>query len=227
VGVAVVVTAAVLAALVGFGGGLVSGYALHSGKATPAVAAAGGTSATPAPSTTLATPAAVPSGDGTALLAKVLPVPAGAKNVTVSGSTGGVMSLDQFLQREYPDNPLEKGRMQSRDFLVAAQREWVDSSGVEVHIQLIQFGAADGAESDVLGQANAYSHDSEVTGTFTLSAPHGTGYEKSKFDPAGNRRMILLAQDGPIAVFVYLYTPTSLDRPSAIALMQRQLAALA
>jgi hypothetical protein len=221
VGVAVVVTIALLAAALGFGGGLASGFALRSGKATPAAAATG------APSVTLPTPAAVPSGDGKALLAKALPVPAGAKNLTVSGSTGGVLNLDQFLQREYPDDPTEKGRMQSRNFLVAAQREWLDTAGVEVHIQLIQFGAADGAQSAVLGQANAYSNDSEVTGTFTLPQPHGNGYEKSALDSAGNRRMTLMAQDGQIAVFIFFFTPKAFDRPTATAMMQQQFAALA
>jgi hypothetical protein len=223
-GVAVVVTIALLAAVLGFSGGLASGYVVWSGKA----AAAAGLAApsTPASSASLPAPAAVAPGDGKALLAKVVPLPAGAKNVTVSGSTGGVMSLDQYLQKEYPDDQTEKGRMQSRNFLVAASREWLDSAGVEVHVQLLQFGAADGAESSVLGQVNAYTNDSEVTGTFTLPVPHGSGYEKSKLDSAGNRRMVVMAQDGPIAVFIFFFTPKTFDRAAATALMQQQFAAL-
>jgi hypothetical protein len=225
-GVAVVVTIALLAAVLGFSGGLASGYVVWSGKATSAAAARSAASS-PTPSASLPGPAAVAPGDGKALLAKVVPLPTGAKNVTVSGSTGGVMSLDQYVQKEYPNDSTERGRMQSRNFLVAASREWLDSAGVEVHVQLLQFGAADGAESSVLGQVNAYSNDSEVTGTFTLPVPHGSGYEKSKLDSAGNRRMVVMAQDGPVAVFIFFFTPKNFDRTAATALMQQQFAALA
>lgn len=223
VGVGVVVAVALLAALVGAGGGLAAGLAIRSGHgATAGAGAATGAPVAPPPS-----PAAVPAGDGTALLAKVLPVPAGARPLTVKGSTNGVMNLDQFMQREFPDDQSERGRLQARGFLVVAQREWIGTDGVEVHIQVIQFESPDGAESEVLEQSHAYSGDPDVTDHFALPAPHGNGYEKSALDDAGNRRMILMAQDGPLAVYIFLYTPKSFDRPGATSLMQRQLAALA
>jgi hypothetical protein len=228
--VGVVVAIAVLAALVGAGGGLAAGLAIRSGHGTATTATATATTAAGAGAATIApppSPAAVPTGNGTALLAKILPVPAGAKSLTVSGSTNGVMDLDQFMQREFPNDPSERSLLQARGFLVVAQREWLGTDGVEVHIQLVQFASADGAEGDVLAQSNAYAMDSAVTGRFTLAATHGNGYEKSALDNAGNRRMILLAQDGPLAVYIFLYTPTAFDRPGATTLMQRQLTALA
>ena len=242
VGIAAVVAIAVVAAIVGCGGGVALGLSIHSSRAgTNATAATGTAKATgtaaPSASGPVAGPTATGSvpptpsvalGDGAALLAKILPMPAGAKAITVSGSTGGTMTLDQFLQREYPGDQTERGRMQARDFRVAAQREWLGADGIETHIQLVQFGADTGAESFALGQLNAYAVDTDVTGTFTLSgATHGTGFEKSALDKAGNRRAILLAQDGPVVVFIFLYTPGSFDRAGDISLMQRQLTALA
>jgi len=232
VGTAAVVAIAVVAAVIGCGGGVVLGLSLHSGRAgTTATAATGGAkvAVTSVPSATGSVPPtpSVAAGDGAALLAKVLPTPAGAKAVTVSGTTGGTMTLDQFVQKEFSGDQTERGRLQARDFRVAAQRDWL-ADGVETAVQLVQFGADSGAESFALGQVNAYAADADVTGKFTVpGATHGSGFEKSALDKAGNRRTILVAQDGSIAVYIVVFTPGNFDRASDISLMQRQLTALA
>lgn len=243
VGIAVAVAIAVVAAVVGCGGGLVLGLSIHSSRAgTTATAATGsakatGTAAAPSTSGPVDGPSATGSvpptpsvalGNGAGLLAKILPMPAGAKAVTVSGSTGGIMTLDQFVQKEFTGSQSARGQLQARDFRVAAQRNWLDSAGVEVHIQLVQFGTAIGAEGYTLSQSDAYDGDPSVTGQFTVpGATHGAGFEESALDKAGNRRAIVIAQDGTVVVYIFLFTPGNFDRAGDISLMQRQLAALA
>jgi hypothetical protein len=156
-----------------------------------------------------------------------VPVPAGARALTVSGSTNGVMDLDQFVQREYPSNPLEQGILEARGFQVAAMRSWVGKDGVEVHVQAVQFADDDGAAGEILSQINAYDHDTTVSAHYSVpGASQGRGYEKQALDDAGNRRAILLAQDGPLALLIFFFTPGVFDRPTEAALLQRQLAAL-
>jgi hypothetical protein len=223
VGLGVFIAVTVVVALVSCGVGVVGGLVIRPARATVATPAAASQSPTSSPSSS---PSSAPD-DGAALWAKILPLPAGATDIGVSGSTNGVMTLDQFIQKAFHGDPTELARMKAREFNVAAQRNWVGSDGIEVHIQLVAFAAATGAESFLFGQINAYSKDSEVTGTFSLPVSQGTGFEKSALDSAGNRGMILLTQAGPVAVLIFLFTPAALDRASGIDLMKRQYVAIA
>ncbi len=173
------------------------------------------------------TPGPIAAGDGHALLAKIVAVPAGAHALTVSGSNGGVLNLDQFVARDFRNDPDAKDWLAGYEFQVAAAREWRAADGVEVHVQLIQFGDDGWAEGYVLDQIYAYSEDKTVTGVFSVPATHGKGYEKSTLDAAGNHRAFLVAQDGPLAVEVAFFTPHAYDRAGELALMQQQLVALA
>jgi hypothetical protein len=226
IGLGVFIAVIIVVALVSCGVGVVGGLLIRPARTT-------GAAPTPSQSSIAALPSQSPlgatigPGDGAALLAKILPVPPGAKEYDVSGSTNGVMTLDQLIHEGFGDDQTEAARLKTRGFTVAAQRNWTGADGVDVQIQLIGFAADTGAESHVLGQIGAFGRDSAVTGTFALPVPHGNGYEKSALDSNGDRHMILLGQDGPVVIVIFLFTPGAFDRVAATDLMKRQYSALA
>ncbi len=175
-----------------------------------------------------ATPAPIASGDGQALLAKMLPVPADGLPEPTGSSGDKVMNLDEFLKELFSGSPQEGGLLVQRRFQVAAERDWRNPDDSEVNIQLIQFGIDAGAQGYVLGQVGAFTLDPEVTAKYEISgASYGSGFEKSAPDSAGLRRALLFAQDGPIAVVILVFTPGNLDRTAEITLLQQQVRALA
>jgi hypothetical protein len=184
--------------------------------------------ATTTPTTAVkSTIAAIPPGNGAVLRAHLIPMPAGAKALTTSGATDDVMTLDQFLKKFFDTDPLERGRLTARSFEIAVQGEWVTKADVEVHDQIVQFGNDDGAKSYVLGQHSAYEDDPEWPDNFTIpGVTLGYGFENPELDKAGNRRAVLLCQDGPFTVIVFFFTPAAFDRTSEIAVLKSQVAAL-
>ena len=49
---------------------------------------------------------------------------------TIDNSTGGVQTLDQYIKNSYPDSTKEKGILQSRGFVVAAESSEIIASSV-------------------------------------------------------------------------------------------------
>ena len=176
-----------------------------------------------------ATPTAkpIPLGDGKALIAKILKPTSSAHSVRVSGSTNGVMTLDQLISNAFDGDKGEKDRLVDRGFKVAAQRDWVETNEVEVDIQLLQFKEASGADEHVTAQQGAYDADKSMTGTFDVTGVEGArGFEKSGLDQYGNRRATLIAQVNNICVVMFVFTPHSFDRKTESAIMAKQVAAL-
>lgn len=226
VGVGALIAFLVVTALVFSGVGFAAGRASRS-STTTASSTTG--SATKAPTkTTQPTVAVIPPGDGAALRAHLITPPAGSKKLTTSGATDDVMSLDQFLKKYFDTDSTERGRLVSRKFEVAAQSEWVTKAGIEVHDQVVQFGSADGAQSYALGQESAYKTDGDWPQNFPIpGVTLGYGFEDPTLDADGNRLAVLMCQDGPFTVIEFFFTPTAFDRPSEIAVLQNQIAALA
>ena len=172
--------------------------------------------------------AAIPLGDGAELKKHLAALPKGAKTIKIDNSTGGVQTLDQYMANSFPDSPSERGFLVTRGFEVAAENDWTGSDGITVDTQLLQFKDANGSESHVLGQHGAYQDDSTVTDSYDLPGfEYGFGHEKSALDKYGNRTAIFLCKDGPIAIVMTIYTPGQFDRPAELAIVQRQVAALA
>jgi hypothetical protein len=168
-------------------------------------------------------PHAIPIGDGTTLLSKVVAAPAGADVLTVDDSAGGVMDLDQFVQHYFSGDATERGRLETRGYKVCAVRDFIRKDGVEVATHIVQFATDDGANGYVAGQLSAYGDDNDVTGTFGLpSISNGKGFEKSALDSDGTRRTVMFAQLGNLAVVINVYTPGQLDRAGDVALMTAQ-----
>jgi hypothetical protein len=221
----------VLVSVLSAAGGVAAVYALHGHRAgTPAAMPSPSPSGASSPLGTpgLDSPPPTPARlrDGKALLAQILPAPAGAESFTVKGSTNGVLDLDQYVAIFRSDHQVAaKADLRARGFQVAAERDWQGTDGVEVEILLTQFEDTEGALSYVLNQANSYDRDPKYTASFVIpSATHGEGFEAAGLDAAGNHRATLLAQDGRLKVTIFFYVPGTFDRAGEIALMQRELA---
>jgi hypothetical protein len=178
------------------------------------------TSQTPAEST-------IAIGDGTALLGAIVTPAAAGHPQTISGTSHGVMTLDQLISQSFDNDPAEKGRLTDRGFAAAAQREWINSSNVQLDIQLIQFNDASGANEHVSNQVDAYGRDDKVTGSFDIAGVSGgKGFERSDRDSYGNRSATLIAASGNVAVLMFVFTPHDFDRATEMSVMAQQVAAL-
>ncbi len=204
-------------------GGLVAiGASDNNGTSTK-----GSKAPTTTPTTAPPAVVSIPLGDGTALKSHLAKPPTGAKSFTIDNSTAGVETLDQFVKNSFPDSPDEKGILQTRGFEVVAENNWRGTNGVSVNTQLIQFKDADGAVSHVVGQHGAYADDKTITATYALPGlTNGYGYERPALDKYGNRGAILSCAVGNIVIVMFIFTPGQLDRPSELADIQRQVAAL-
>ncbi len=166
-------------------------------------------------------------GDGAALLGAIVTPTAAGHAQTISGTSHGVMTLDQLISLSFANDSAEKSRLTDRGFAVAAQREWINSNNVQVDIQLIQFKDAAGADEHVSNQLDAYGRDDTVTSSFDVaSVPGGKGFEKSDLDSYGNRSATLIASAGNVAVLMFVFTPHDFDRSSEMSVMAKQVAAL-
>lgn len=216
----------VVIALVVLCGGAITAVALASSSGKSSNSGTSTTASGQSSGATSPTMPAIPAGDGAALKAHLIPRPSGAKKLTVDGSTNGVFSIDQFIKAAFSGDSTEKGRLEERGFKIAAEEQWL-SKGVEVHVQLVQFGDSDGADSYLSGQHGAYVDDPTVTAHYTLSGvTHGYGYEEHALDRVGNRRATLMCRAGSIVVVVFIFTPGSFNRASELAIVQKQSAAL-
>jgi hypothetical protein len=182
--------------------------------------------ATKTASKTPATPR-IAIGDGSALLGAIVTPSSAGHAHTISGTSHGVMTLDQLISLSFDNDAAEKGRLTDRGFAAAAQREWINSNNVQIDIQLIQFEDASGANEHVSNQVDAYDGDDKVTHSFAISGVSGgKGFEKSDRDSYGNRSTTLIAPAGNVAVLMFLFTPHDFDRATEMSVMAKQVAAL-
>jgi hypothetical protein len=217
-GLGVVVTVGIVAAVLAGAVGLFAGATLKPGGGHPVAAAAAGT-----PGET-STPDGSTLADGRALLAQVAEPPAGATAVPVIGSTGGVMDIDQFVAKFFTNPDAAKASLSNDNFKVAAQRNWMDSDGVEVEDQLVEFASETDAQRYVTRQNELFQADEDIVATFEIpNVALGNGYERKSLDSAGNRRTTLIAADSFYAVVLFFHTPHDFDRTAEIAAMQAQL----
>lgn len=165
------------------------------------------------------------TGDGQALLARIL-LPPGATVKPVTGTTGGVMNLDQYLTKFFSTSTTERGLLEARGFQVAAIRAY-QLNGLEVITHLVQFDETDGAESFILGQIAARARDVRTTSTFDVpNEANAMGFDLAALNSVGNRSCYVLAQVGNVAVMVEIVTPGKLDRVANLKAMTDQIAAL-
>jgi hypothetical protein len=227
--IGLVIATAVICSGVGFFGGRASVDTSSTKTTTTTTGGGGGTTtgggdngkAKPVPATS------VTPGDGKTLKTYLIKPPAGAHVLKVDDSTDGVQSMDQFLKAYFDNDSNERDLLTQRDYKVCAAADWTTTNDVEVQTQLIQFGAPAGAEDYVTGQKGAFLDDSDVKSHYTIpGVTNGYGFEKPDLDSAGDRRATLMAQDGNIAVVMFIYTPSAFDRTTEMGYMQAQVSAL-
>jgi len=161
--------------------------------------------------------------DGPTLLTRLLPAPAGARKVPLTGTSNGVMDLDQFVTRIFRGHQRDRQALESEDFRVAAEEYWRYSGGTSTDLQLLQFGTADDAQDFVQGQFDAFSADPGYTNDFDIpGVTNGHGFANMNADDNGDHRAFLVGQRGSIAVVIVFYSKTDFDQPAELALITAQ-----
>lgn len=212
-GSAVLVVTALVAGSIGFVIGDQHSRLQAAAAGASAVTSGCGTGSAPDPSAT--------SPAGAALLARLLPVPAGASPDTAEKQ--GEFSLNDYLHALYPDHPDEKLRLAARCFQVAVHREWSLPSGATASIWLVQFGGPADARSYALAAEEAPS----ALGTSTVKlrvtgVADGVDIAERSLDQFGNTRSQLIGDRGSVTILINLFVPASLDNALAARVLQQQ-----
>jgi hypothetical protein len=194
-----------------------SGCGLLKSDAKPA-ATASGTPVTGSPSA-VAPASATPAGPGAALLAEVLPVPAGA----TPWKQTGVLPLTSFVQSFYVQSvwSRETALAKHRGFVRSARHGWVNADGSQDDVWLIDFRTAAGADAMYKGLTDAWT-DGTSTTDFTVAAVHGKGQLTTAPDARGNGSAKIAAVKGHILIYTRAYTAGHANKDAALDLMVRQ-----
>ncbi len=229
--VSVLVTAVVFAVLcsgLGFTGGYAAGYFGERPRNSAAVPGSTASPSAPAPAVgpstplTSRSPAPIPVGNGTALRSRLAPHDA-VTTYPIDDSTNGLETVDQLAKGSAD----LLAQLQSWGCAGAAENEWLGADGVAVNTRLIQFRTAQGA-GDYWNVADLRTRSSGLTDAWPITGVHnGWGYQNPTRDDNGWHDVGFLYADGPIVIQMPIYTYGPFDWPSEIALMQKQIDALA
>jgi len=200
------------------------GYVIGDQHSRIEAAAAGANAAAGCGAGQAPDPAAT-SAAGTALLARVLPMPSGA--TLVNGVKQGQLSLDDYVNELYSSNPGEKQRLAARCFQVAVHREWSAPSGTAVSIWLIQFGSNAGARSYTLAAQQGDIADPNNTVKFTVpGVADGMCIAAPKLDQDGNTLSRLIGDRGNVTILIHVFVPAQLNNALAVQVLREQNARL-
>jgi hypothetical protein len=164
---------------------------------------------------------------GSALLTRLLPIPAGDAKDT-GGEQQGVVSLTGFVNALYASNPHdEQLRLAARCFQTAVHREWTSPGGIITSVWLVQFGTAADARSYTLADEQASASDPKRTDNFPVSqVADGMGFGQPSLDQDGNTRTAMLGDAGTIAIIINLFVPARLDNSAGALVLEQQYALL-
>jgi hypothetical protein len=162
---------------------------------------------------------------GAAVLARLLPVPPGAKQLP--DVKQGVLSLSDFLNEVYPGNRTEQLVLTDHCFQTAVNRTWQTPGGSAIEVWLIQFGTADDARSYTLSTEQTDASDAANTDKFAITTVgDGMGIGRPALDKFGNTLMRLLGDTGNISMIIHIYAPARLENAAAARVLQAQNARL-
>jgi hypothetical protein len=163
---------------------------------------------------------------GTALLARLLPVPRGDKQVSTLKQ--GVLSLRDYLNALYPGNSTEQERLVARCFQTAVHREWQTPGGTTVSVWLVQFGTRADARSYTLAiEQGAAASAPAGTAKFTVpGVADSMGLEDPTLDQYGNTRSRMLGDAGNTSIIIDIYVPGGDNNAAASQVLQAQNARL-
>jgi hypothetical protein len=210
--IAVIVAVVVLVVVLAAAGTAVA--FLGGGKKDPAktAAAAPGTSA-PAGATSTPTSTGTPTPtveagttklSPTQLYAALVPYPSGTRKVTPSGTSKGIMSVSQFVKREYDDEKNATDYLHNHEFSTAVTKVWATSHDRGyVFVTLIEFGGStSNAESFANDEAD---NDRDARPAAAKNGPLSGGLDGYYFqfnapDKSGWRAIMTYAQVGKIVI---------------------------
>jgi hypothetical protein len=172
----------------------------------------------PAPSAT--------SPAGTALLARLLPIPRGDTRVT--SLKQGVLSLHDYLDELYSGNSAEQAHLTARCFQTAVHRTWQTPAGTTVSVWLIQFGTGADARSYTLaGEQGDSAAASAHTARFTVAGvADSAGFADPTLDQYGNTFTRALGDTGNTSIIIHVYVPGETGSAVASQVLQAQNARL-
>jgi hypothetical protein len=222
-----VVTGAIVAlaaALVAGSGGYELGLQHSRINAVAANLNAVGSGVCPAGSAATGLSATSPA--ATALLARLLPVPQGDKQVTILKQ--GVLSLSDYMQQLYSKNSSEKARLVARCFQAAVHRTWETPGGTTVSVWLIQFGSNADARSYTLATEQGDA-DTMPASTARFTVPgvaDSKGFADATLDQDGNTFTRVLGDAGNTSIIIHLFIPAKIDNAASSQVLQAQSARL-
>jgi hypothetical protein len=155
------------------------------------------------------------------LLARVLPVPAG--DTLFKGGQEGAMSLRDYVNALYTNDPTEQQSLTARCFQTAVHREWTSPDGTGTSVYLIQFGTVADARSYILSTEQADTADPANTDVFPVPrVADGRGLGAPKLDSYGNTLTRVLGDAGNVAIIIHIFVPARIDNSLATRLLQQQ-----
>lgn len=207
---------------------LVAGCSSTAGGAPVglATAAASHGPSSPASPSGPASPNGPASGSGSALLASLVPYPAGARP-WVKNKTG-VLGLDAFVDNFYvaKERATSRSLTVARGFDTSVRRGWINADGTQAEVWLVRFHSAAGARSMYLSVTANWKKAARPTTTFADTEVHGTGELIPKLDSLGNAPAKVATCTGRVFAYVMTFAPASPDKAVTTSLMRRQYALL-
>lgn len=164
---------------------------------------------------------------GAALLARVLPIPAGDTKAT-GGYQQGVLSLREYMNTLYTGEPTEQARLVARCFQTVVHREWNSPDGSSTSVWLSQFGTAAGARSYILAVEQGTAADPTYPDVFRIpGVTDGMGYGNPTLDKDGDGLTRVFGDVGNVAILIDVYVPARTDNSAGTSILQQQSSLLA
>jgi hypothetical protein len=162
---------------------------------------------------------------GAALMARLLPIPAYASQVTALKQ--GVLSLRDYLNELYTGNATEQQRLTDRCFQTAVHRTWQTPDGTVTSVWLIQFGTAADARSYTLAVEQADAADPVNTDKLTVAGvSDGMVLGQQTLDKYGDTYTHVLGDAGNTSVIIHVFAPARPDNAAAARVLRDQTARL-
>jgi len=165
------------------------------------------------------------SGDD--LRSRLAAAPPGAR-VTTPGGT--VEDQETFVDQHFQawSTIFASDRLDDLGFTTAAVLDWTGTDGTTVSVALAEFDTRAHAASFASDNDRIESTSNDITGRVTIpGTPDCWIYQNAHLDQDGNRRALLDCVDHSVDVLLFFFPVHDFDAGSEVALLQRQLDALA
>ncbi|WP_037604829.1 sensor domain-containing protein [Streptacidiphilus rugosus] len=140
----------------------------------------------------------------------------------------GQLNLSEFIDAFYLPASRRPGLAVAvrRGYRSAAFHGWFNDNGTEDDVFLVEFATPDDATGMFRSVVTSWRGDAGAS-VFVDPAVHGSGWQRSVMDSAGEYGVKVAAVVGNVMVEVRHYDPSAPDRKAATDLIGRQCALLA